>query len=194
MTRKPIEEFPGYYVSDEGEVFSEVNNNGGMGTMHKLQPLRATYIRRGLVRKKVRYEEPRYVVMYKDHKRYNRSILLLVANAFIPNPNGYRCVTLINPLDKENYSVSNLQWVPSNHCRLKCIVQLDADHRVVGRHALVIDAAKAVNGNHSNISHALQSAYPRNHAYGYYWGRISKEEAMKYDDRGSEGNDDARSD
>lgn len=51
-----------------------------------------------------------YVVdLYKNNKRKTKLVHRLVAEAFIPNPNNYKCVNHINSNRTDN-NVTNLEW------------------------------------------------------------------------------------
>lgn len=54
------------------------------------------------------------VALYKDGKRKNYYIHRLVAEAYIPNPNGYK---IINHKDENKYNncINNLEWCTSKY-------------------------------------------------------------------------------
>lgn len=98
MVWKEIENFPGYFVSDTGEVkstkywgqFKRQNSDGLLN--------QRTY--------KAGYK---YVNLYKNGHMYSVKVHRLVAQAFIPNPNNYPQVNHIDE-DKSNNCVENLEW------------------------------------------------------------------------------------
>lgn len=87
--RKEIEGFPGYFIEDNGRVWSEHSNKF-------LKPLRDT---NGYL----------MVNLHKDGKQYSKRIHRLVAEAFINNPNNYDQINHIDE-NKENNNVNNLEW------------------------------------------------------------------------------------
>lgn len=98
MIWKEIENFPGYLVSDTGEVkstkywgqFKRMNSDGIL--------MQRTY--------KSGYK---YVNLYKEGHMYSVKVHRLVAQAFIPNPLGYNQVNHKDEV-KSNNNVSNLEW------------------------------------------------------------------------------------
>lgn len=84
-----ITDFPGYAVSSDGYVYSFYWKRKMSPKKHKLGY--------------------RFVVLCRGAERVPKYIHRLVAEAFIPNPNGY---TEINHKDedKTNNVVSNLEW------------------------------------------------------------------------------------
>lgn len=88
----PIEDFPGYSVSDHGRVRTDKSG----------RILRLSLTQFGLLQ----------VGMMRDGTQYHRSVPLLVAKAYIPQPSG-RFNTPINlDGDRHNNHVSNLVWRP----------------------------------------------------------------------------------
>lgn len=98
MIWKEIENFPGYLVSDTGEVkstkywgqFKRINSDG-------------TLVQRTC---KSGYK---YVNLYKNGHMYSVKVHRLVAQAFIPNPSGYNQVNHKDEI-KSNNNASNLEW------------------------------------------------------------------------------------
>lgn len=86
---KPIDGYAPYMVSSWGRVM-----NGQTGNVLAPHPNKKGYLRVDL-----------YLDGEKKHKRVNR----LVAQAFIPNPDGLPQVNHIDG-NKQNNSVTNLEW------------------------------------------------------------------------------------
>lgn len=107
-----IKNFPDYYVSENGQVFSSKKNGGYFRplTMMKLKEDKDGYFEVGL---------------YLNGKRYFRRVHRLVAEAFLPNPNHY---PQINHKDgnRQNNNVSNLEWCT---CQENIIHSFETLHR-----------------------------------------------------------------
>lgn len=86
-----LDEFPDYFVSSEGDVYSEKH-----GKMKKLK----TVLHRGY----------HCVVLCKNKKRYTKKVHRLLAYLFIANPNNYEFIDHINHIRSDN-SLENLRWV-----------------------------------------------------------------------------------
>ena len=89
-----IKRFPSYEITEDGEVF---NKRG-----HKIKP---ELTRNGYLR----------VSLNNDSEKHKRmSVHRLVAEAYIPNPNGYPQVNHKDE-NKQNNNVSNLEWSTPLH-------------------------------------------------------------------------------
>lgn len=87
---KDIKDFEGLYqITDEGQVYSICSKK---------------YL-------KPRKDKDGYLLvnLYKDKKQYTRKVHRLVAEAFIPNPEGKREINHIN-CQRDNNNVDNLEW------------------------------------------------------------------------------------
>jgi hypothetical protein len=98
MIWKEIKNFDGYLISDTGEVKS---------TKYWGQFKRRNSD--GLLVKRTDKSGYQYVNLYKKGHMYSVKIHRLVAQAFIPNPLGYRQVNHKDE-DKSNNNISNLEW------------------------------------------------------------------------------------
>lgn len=100
---KPIPEFDGYFISDDGKVYSNLGK--GNRRNNKTVPLYEI---------KPRLTKHGYCRVYMRHtltgKRMDRYIHRLVAEAFIPNPLNKKYVNHINFCRSCN-KVENLEWV-----------------------------------------------------------------------------------
>jgi NUMOD4 motif len=87
-----IEDFPGYSVSDHGRVRTDKSGRILVLSMNQF----------GLLQ----------VGMMRDGTQYHRSVPLLVAKAYIPQPSGPFDTPINLDGDRHNNHVSNLAWRP----------------------------------------------------------------------------------
>lgn len=93
MRWQPIEDFPGYSISEEGEVRNDETERILLRTKNQ----------RGIL----------VVGLMKEGKQYKRSVALLVAKAFLPPPTPESFDTVIHlDGDRTNVHESNLVWRP----------------------------------------------------------------------------------
>lgn len=91
-----IKDFPEYYITDNGEVYSRKTKRSPCRRIKKL----ISHIRAGYLS----------VILTKEQKHYNKHIHRLVAEAFISNPKKLPCVNHKNGIKTDN-RVENLEWV-----------------------------------------------------------------------------------
>lgn len=89
-----IKDFPDYYATDSGDVYSR--NYERTGRIKKLVPVKS---KNGYLR----------VCLHKDKKQFNRSVHRLIAETFIPNPENKQQVNHKNGIKFDN-RVENLEW------------------------------------------------------------------------------------
>lgn len=99
---KRVENFIGYLVSADGDIFSRVSNpiNNPNGVITKLKPEKDRW---GYLR----------VTLYKKNKPYHKLIHRLVAEAFIPNPENKPEVNHKNGIKTDN-RIINLEFVTAS--------------------------------------------------------------------------------
>ena len=90
VSKKILEEFPGYEIHSNGKVFSLKKKEFISGVKH----------RRGYTC---------YSLQHISGKRKHTSLHRLLALAFIPNPNNFEVVRHLDD-DKDNNQLSNLAW------------------------------------------------------------------------------------
>ena len=142
---KPISGYGGEYeVSDDGAVRS-----------------RKTHHVRELALKHNRFTGYDYVNLHKNGKSVTRSIHRLVAEAFIPNPNGCPEVNHINEVKTDN-RVSNLEWCDraynnnySKHRRYKRVNALTPEGELIATFESRTIAANFLGVSKSCVTNAI---------------------------------------
>ena len=100
---KPIENFDGYFISDDGVVYCNLGKgNRRNDKTVDLYPIKPRLTKNGYARVYMRNTE--------TNKREDRYVHRLVAQAFIPNPNNHRYVNHIDFVRDHN-SADNLDWI-----------------------------------------------------------------------------------
>lgn len=159
--RKEIEGFPGYFIEDNGRVWSEHSNKF-------LKPLHDT---NGYL----------MVNLHKDGKQYSKRIHRLVAEAFIKNPNNYDQVNHIDE-NKENNNINNLEWCTVSYNNNygthyeKCVSALKTAKRATKQvqcvetkqiFSSITEASNYYNMSRQNLHQVLNN--PKRTAGGYHW-------------------------
>ena len=112
-TWKPIADYEGFYeVSDRGNVRSVDRYRTA-----NLKHVTRTFIKGKLLKQNLKGNGYLTVDLAKDNKIRTTLVHRLVANAFIPNPNGLRFVNHKDS-NRQNNDISNLEWVTSSENRL----------------------------------------------------------------------------
>jgi hypothetical protein len=92
-------------------------------------------------------------------QRVARRISRLVAEAFVPNPNGYDTVDHINKNSKQNDCASNLQWLPhAENVRKDQAFFVECTHSVLGKHLVkgTRQAALVASCTRGNVQYAIR--------------------------------------
>lgn len=103
----PIKDFPNYYVTETGDVYSRFT---GRILKKKLSLAKNGYLR---------------VNVCRNHKKYIKLVHRLVAETFIPNPKKKHDVNHIDG-NKQNNNVENLEWATRSENELHA-------YRVLGK-------------------------------------------------------------
>lgn len=167
-TWKDIAGYEGLYqVSSEGRVASlPKEGSGGHKDIIYLKPNK---------------DKDGYLLvdLYKNSKRTKYKIHRLVANAFIPNPNGLLQVNHIDE-DKTNNNLYNLEWCNASYNsnygngkinrvlnKQKAIYQLNQNREFIKEWSSAKEIEDTLGYNHSNITNCCRSKLKS--AYGFKW-------------------------
>ena len=161
---KKIKDCPHYGITDDGKVFSLYSKRRIFPFLNDTGYLRVDLKENG--EKKIKF------------------VHRLVAEAFIPNPNGFPVINHIDEI-KTNNNMNNLEWCTvkyNNHyganpnvnnikkaqeaCK-KRVVQMLLDGTVVKEYESLKEAAEKTGTQRPNISHCV--AGKRKKAGGYRW-------------------------
>lgn len=157
----PIQDFPGYYVSDTGNVYSRKTYNNPTGRIKKLKP---TKMNKGYF----------YVNLRKNNTTYHKTIHRLVANAFLANKKNAPQVNHKNGIKTDN-NVTNLEWCTASENQLhrrrtlgnsKKVLQLK-NGIVLKQWANGTEAAQFIGINYRNLYSVLKNR--RKSAGGFEW-------------------------
>jgi len=103
---KQFEEFPDYYVTENGDVWSK-KYHPTQNKNCELRKLKTSLDGGGYLK----------IILHKNKKKYTKKIHRLVALNLIPNPKNLREINHINGIKTDN-RLENLEWVtPSQNTR-----------------------------------------------------------------------------
>ena len=154
----PIPDFPGYYANTDGRVGSTLRTG-------KIKPMKP----------QLRDGTP-YLTLHGKDKIYHKSVKLLVASTFIPNPEDDTFV-LVKDGDQNNTAVSNLEWSAGANNQSKTVYQYDENWNLVKSYGCVKKAADEVHVTPAAIGNACCGRSIT--CCGYRWSYKSPEEDPK---------------
>ena len=140
---KEVKGFPGYFVGDDGIVYSTKKNGGHQ---REMTPMHLKVDKDGYLE----------VAMYSNGKRYFRRVHRIVAEAFIPN-DGHLPQINHKDGDVQNNRVFNLEWCT-------CQENLIHSFRVLGRKPS-ITTAKAIKLTNKQTGETTYFATERDCAF-----------------------------
>lgn len=94
-----LKDFPGYYITEDGKVYSRRTFGPQDNRESNFRELKLQNKKGYLV-----------VRLMKNNKQYTKPVHRLVAETFIPNPNNFPQVNHINYIRDDN-RICNLEWV-----------------------------------------------------------------------------------
>lgn len=176
-----IKDFPGYYITDEGDVYSRQTDkhHNSEGRIKKLKPFKS---------------RNNYMIanLNKGGKQHHKLVHRLVAEAFIPNPHNKREVNHIDG-DTLNNCVKNLEFCTKSENELhkyrilgKChylgkenwnskkILQIK-DGCIINKFDCIRDAERTTGIKNTNISACCKNKKGYRSAGGYQWEYASNE-------------------
>ena len=161
---KDIAGYEGYYqVSNLGNVRSVTRY-----VHHPKGGVRVSHAR--VMKQSLNGDGYYFVNLQKGHESKPYRINRLVADAFLPNPNGLPCVNHIDK-NRQNNAVDNLERCTVRYnvrySSCKAISQFDKNGRHIRDWDAITDITEQLGINTSNISQCCQGK--RNSAGGYIW-------------------------
>lgn len=175
--KKEIENFPGYFITEEGLIFNGV------------RPLKAQITHKGTP----------FVKLKRDDAYFSISIAKLVLLNYIGEPNSPSDIPSYKDGNNHNYHVSNLEWASRSEAYSKlykkenrysekrleklrksickpvaCFERTEKGLSLIETYSSITEAAKAVKVAPASIIRCLKNT--RYSCMGYAWRYIEKED------------------
>jgi hypothetical protein len=155
---KKIIDYPGYYATNEGDIYSEISDKNI-----------STWV------DNVGYKQ---CILYRDKKRCYKRVHRLIAETLIPNPNKYKQVNHIDG-DKLNNHVENLEWTTNSkntqhgydnnlYHSTKRSIEInvyDLDNKFINTYKSIRQASEDLSVNRKTLSAILFNDKTNNYPY-----------------------------
>lgn len=179
MNLVELKDFPNYFVSDEGNIYSR-----------KYHPIRNRNCNLLKINQQIRKDGYSIIQLRKDNRTIAQYVHRLIAEAFIPNPAKKPCINHIDG-NRHNNSVSNLEWCSYSENSLhsyrklgrkapwedkkggesplsKRVLQLK-DGKVIAEFQGVREASRKTGFSSGGISQCCNGSTRYSHVHGYQW-------------------------
>lgn len=172
------------------EIWKDISGYEGLYAISSLGNVRSYYTNKILKQETVR-NGYKAVYLNKDGNRSHKYIHILVAEAFLPNPEN---LPIINHKDENpaNNSVDNLEWCTYRYNNMyngvhikraikqsKQVFQYDKNGNLVNTYVSVREAGRCINRSSSNISGCCKGDLYT--CYGFIWSHyeLSRKEVLQ---------------
>lgn len=127
----PIKDFPGYYITDTGDVYSRKTPNNNPEC--RIKKLKLGTIGRGYLK----------VDIFKNAQSYTKLVHRLVAETFISNPENKPQVNHKNG-DKTDNRIENLEWVTNQENQIHSFKKLNRKSGMFNKYGSAHPKSKSI--------------------------------------------------